>query len=164
MRHDAGDRFQVASAGVDPIAVKPEAIQVMREIGIDISSHRSKSVDEFTDQRFDYVITVCDKANERCPIFPGNTKRIHWSFEDPAAAIEEPDVTVDQAEVPRIVQHDTKLIDLGSGARGGRPNETAAPRKASLPRATAPGQGGVPRLGSLGRRMLHACIDPSAWA
>jgi arsenate reductase (thioredoxin) len=86
LRHDAGDRFEVASAGVNPSAVKPEAIQAMREIGIDIASHRSKSVDEFTKQRFDYVIAVCDNANEQCPLFPGGTKRIHWSFEDPAAA------------------------------------------------------------------------------
>jgi len=58
----------------------------MRELGIDISQHRSKSIDEFVGQPFDYVITVCDNANEQCPIFPANTKRIHWSFEDPAAA------------------------------------------------------------------------------
>jgi len=58
----------------------------MREVGIDISGHRSKSVDEFTGEKFDYVITVCDNANERCPVFPGSTKRIHWSFDDPAAA------------------------------------------------------------------------------
>jgi arsenate reductase len=58
----------------------------MREIGIDISAHRSKSADEFTREEFDYVITVCDNANERCPVFPGRTKRIHWSFDDPAAA------------------------------------------------------------------------------
>ena len=58
----------------------------MREIGIDISSQRSKSVDKFTDEQFDYVITVCDNANEQCPIFPGNTERIHWSFDDPATA------------------------------------------------------------------------------
>ena len=58
----------------------------MRELGIDISHHYSKSVDEFANQEFDYVITVCDNANEQCPIFPGKTKRIHWSFEDPAAA------------------------------------------------------------------------------
>ena len=86
LRHEAGDRFEVASAGVEPTRVRPEAIEVMREIGIDISDHRSKSVDEFTGQEFDYVITVCDNANERCPIFPGNTERIHWSFDDPAAA------------------------------------------------------------------------------
>jgi len=86
LRHLAGDRFDVASAGVAPTQVRPEAIAVMRELGIDISHHRSKSVDEFLGQDFDYVITVCDNANEQCPIFPSNTKRIHWSFEDPAAA------------------------------------------------------------------------------
>jgi arsenate reductase len=85
--HDlAGDRFDVASAGVAPTQVRPEAIAVMREIGIDISQHHSQSVDDFTTQQFAYVITVCDNANEQCPIFPGNTKRLHWSFEDPAAA------------------------------------------------------------------------------
>lgn len=86
VRHFAGDRFEVASAGVSPTQVRPEAIAVMRELGIDISRHRSKSVDEFAGQQFDYVITVCDNANEQCPIFPGNTTRIHWSFDDPAAA------------------------------------------------------------------------------
>jgi arsenate reductase len=85
-RHLAGDRFEVASAGVAPSHVRPEAIEVMRELDIDISGHRSKSVDEFLGQEFDYVITVCDNANEQCPVFPGKTKRIHWSFEDPAAA------------------------------------------------------------------------------
>ena len=85
LRHDEGSRFEVASAGVEPTRVRPEAIEVMREIGIDISDHHSKSVDEFTGQDFDYVITVCDNANERCPIFPGHTERIHWSFDDPAA-------------------------------------------------------------------------------
>ena len=86
LRADAGDRFEVASAGVNPSHVRPEAIEVMREVGIDISGHRSKSVDEFVAQEFDYVITVCDNANEQCPVFPGNTRRIHWSFDDPAAA------------------------------------------------------------------------------
>ena len=86
LRHDGGGKFVVASAGVEPSHVRPQAIEVMREIGIDISGQRSKSVDEFAGQEFDYVITVCDNANERCPVFPGNTQRIHWSFEDPAAA------------------------------------------------------------------------------
>ena len=86
LRHDAGDKFEVESAGVEPSHVRPQAIEAMREIGIDISGHRSKSVDEFAGQEFDYVITVCDNANERCPVFPGKTRRIHWSFEDPAAA------------------------------------------------------------------------------
>jgi arsenate reductase len=86
LRDMAGDRFEVASAGVSPSSVRPEAIEAMKEEGIDISSHTSKSVDAFLDQEFDYVITVCDNANEQCPVFPGNTTRIHWSFEDPAEA------------------------------------------------------------------------------
>ena len=83
LRHDAGDTYEVFSAGTKPTLVRPEAIQVMREVGIDISGHRSKSVDEFEGQNFEYVITVCDNAKESCPIFPAKTKRIHWSIEDP---------------------------------------------------------------------------------
>lgn len=86
LRHIAGDRTEVFSAGVEQSFVRSHAIEAMREVGIDISGHRSKSVDEFAGQEFDYVITVCDNARERCPIFPGKTKRIHWSFDDPAAA------------------------------------------------------------------------------
>jgi arsenate reductase len=86
LRHIAGDRFDGASAGVAPTSVRPEAIEAMREIGIDISEQQSKSVDDFVGGEFDYVITVCDNANEHCPIFPGGTSRIHWSFDDPAAA------------------------------------------------------------------------------
>src|SRR5688572_10403422 len=81
----AGDRIEVASAGVAPTNVKPEAIEAMKEIGIDISNHRSKSIDELITQAFDYVITVCDNANQHCPVFPGACSRIHWSIEDPAA-------------------------------------------------------------------------------
>jgi arsenate reductase len=83
LRHDRGEEFEVHSAGVKPGFVRPEAIEAMREIGIDISSHRSKSVAEYLGQNFDYVITVCDNANETCPAFPGKTRRIHRSFEDP---------------------------------------------------------------------------------
>jgi arsenate reductase len=86
LRHDAGDRFEVFSAGVNPTLVRPEAIAVMREVGIDISTHRSKHVNEFAAQNFDYVLTVCDHARELCPIFPGQTKTIHRSFVDPPAA------------------------------------------------------------------------------
>jgi arsenate reductase len=86
LRHDAGNVYEVFSAGTKPTQVRPEAISVMREVGIDISGHRSKSVDEFAGQGFDYVITVCDNAKESCPVFPVKTKRIHWSIEDPAAA------------------------------------------------------------------------------
>ena len=85
LRHDAGDSFEVSSAGTKPTQVRPEAIAAMREIGIDITGQRSKSVDEFTGQAFDYVITVCDNAKESCPVFPATTKRLHWSLEDPAA-------------------------------------------------------------------------------
>jgi arsenate reductase len=83
LRRDGGEAFEVESAGVKPGSVRPEAIQVMREIGIDISDHRSKSVDEFIGQEFDTVITVCDNAKETCPVFPGKTERVHRNFEDP---------------------------------------------------------------------------------
>jgi arsenate reductase (thioredoxin) len=85
LRHDAGDRFEVSSAGTKPSEVRSEAISVMRELGIDISGHRSKSVDEFAGQPFEYVLTVCDNAQKSCPIFPGKAVVIHQSFEDPAA-------------------------------------------------------------------------------
>jgi arsenate reductase len=85
LRSFGGDRFDVVSAGTKPSAVRPEAIAAMSELGIDISSQRSKHVREFDGQHFDYVITVCDHANESCPIFPDDTERIHWSFPDPAA-------------------------------------------------------------------------------
>ena len=87
LRHFGGDAFCVRSAGINPTKVRPEAIQVMREIGIDISEQFSKSVDRFVGDVFDYVITVCDNANEHCPVFPGRAERIHWSFEDPAEVV-----------------------------------------------------------------------------
>lgn len=95
LRHDGGDGFEVFSAGTRAGFVRPEAIQVMAEIGIDISAHWSKNVDEFAGQEFDYVITVCDHANEICPVFPGKTARIHQSFEDPPA--------------PGVGDHETRL-------------------------------------------------------
>lgn len=84
LRHDGGEAFEAFSAGTKPSHVRPEAITTMLELGIDISSHRSKSVDEMLGQEFDYVITVCDNARESCPVFPAQTKRLHWSFDDPA--------------------------------------------------------------------------------
>ncbi len=86
LRRQGGTRYQVFSAGTNPSVVNPLAIEAMHELGIDISSHRSKSVDEFINDRFDLVITVCDNANQNCPVFPGQATRIHWSFDDPAAA------------------------------------------------------------------------------
>ena len=86
LRHLAGDRFDVFSAGTRPVGLNPNAIKAMSEIGIDISNHRSKAVDEFANQQFDYVFTVCDSAREACPIFPGIGRRLHQDFQDPAAA------------------------------------------------------------------------------
>ena len=85
LKHLAGDRFEVHSAGTRPGSVRPEAIAVMKEIGIDISGNRSKHVDEFGTEAFDYVLTVCDSAARDCPIYPGHANRIHHSFEDPAS-------------------------------------------------------------------------------
>lgn len=85
LRHDAGDRFTVGSAGTRPSTVRPEAIAVMKEVGVDITSHRSKHVNEFAGEDFAYVLTVCDNAKESCPLFFGKAVRLHHSFDDPAA-------------------------------------------------------------------------------
>jgi protein-tyrosine-phosphatase/DNA-binding transcriptional ArsR family regulator len=89
LRYHGGDQVEAFSAGTQVSQVRAEAIQTMADMGIDISHHHSKHLDEFIGQSFDYVITVCDQANETCPIFPGDPKRIHWSFPDPSA-IEDP--------------------------------------------------------------------------
>ncbi|MCC6802147.1 MAG: arsenate reductase ArsC [Anaerolineae bacterium] len=86
LRHLAGERFEVFSAGSKPSVVNPYAIRAMHERGIDISGQRSKHLSEYREQPFDYVITVCDQAAETCPIFPGKAQRVHWSFPDPATA------------------------------------------------------------------------------
>lgn len=101
LKHYGGGRFEVESAGSQPSKVNPIAIQVMEEIGIDISHHRSKHVKEFLGKRFDYEITVCDKANESCPVFPGVLKRLHWSFPDPP---HDKEVTVDRLNEFRRVR------------------------------------------------------------
>jgi arsenate reductase len=85
LRQLAAGRFEVFSAGTKPGTVRQEAVAVMKEIGIDISGHRSKHVNEFAGQLFDYVLTVCDNAKESCPVYPVGTKQVHQSFEDPAA-------------------------------------------------------------------------------
>lgn len=95
LREMGGDKFEVESAGVNPSRVRHEAVEAMREVGIDISGHRSKSADEFVGQDFDYIITVCDNARETCPVFPGHAERIHRSFEDPPApGAADPDTTM----------------------------------------------------------------------
>ena len=86
LRHLAGDRFEVISAGTEATHVRPLAVRAMEELGVDISGQASKTLDRYLGESFDYVITVCDDANEACPVFPGAEKRLHWSFEDPSAA------------------------------------------------------------------------------
>ena len=86
LRHLAGDRFEAYSAGTEATHVRPLAVRAMDEIGIDISGQESKTLNRYLGEPFDYVITVCDEANEACPFFPGAKNRLHWSFEDPAQA------------------------------------------------------------------------------
>ena len=85
LRHMAGDQFDVFSAGTHPKGLHPRSVEVMKELGIDITSHRSKHVEEFARQDFDYVLTVCDNAKESCPVFLGKAAQLHHSFNDPAA-------------------------------------------------------------------------------
>jgi arsenate reductase len=86
LRHLAGDRFEVMSAGTEATHVRPLAVRAMDEVGIDISGQESKTLDRYVGEPFDYVITVCEEANEACPFFPGAAERLHWSLPDPAAA------------------------------------------------------------------------------
>jgi arsenate reductase (thioredoxin) len=86
LRHLAADRFEVASAGTEARGVNPLAVRAMAEIGVDLRGHTSKTLDRFLGERWDYVVTVCDNANESCPVFPGPLTRMHWSFDDPSAA------------------------------------------------------------------------------
>ena len=86
LRHLAGDAFEVFSAGTEKTFVRPLAIKVMQEVGIDISKQESKTLEQYLKDTFDYVITVCDSANESCPYFPGAKQRLHWSFPDPSKA------------------------------------------------------------------------------
>ena len=83
LRHYGSDKFEAESAGTKPSKVNETAIEVMRELGIDISGQRSKNVSEFLGRHFHYIITVCDNAKESCPVFPGNSIRLHWAFPDP---------------------------------------------------------------------------------
>jgi arsenate reductase len=91
LRYLAGDRYDVYSAGTHPLGLNPDAVTAMQELGIDISAQRSKRMDEFVDQAFDYVITVCDRAKDSCPRWPRTGHLVHWSFEDPAASLGPPE-------------------------------------------------------------------------
>jgi arsenate reductase len=86
LRALAGDRYEVASAGTETTRVHPLALRAMAEAGVDLAGHVSKTLDRFVGERWDWVITVCDAANEACPVFPGAARRLHWSFDDPSRA------------------------------------------------------------------------------
>jgi arsenate reductase len=86
LRRLAADRFEVASAGTEARGVNPLAVRAMADIGVDLRGHTSKTLDRFLRERWDYVITVCDNANESCPVFPGHVTRLHWSFDDPSSS------------------------------------------------------------------------------
>jgi len=86
LRHLAGDRFEVMSAGTEATHVRPLAVRAMQELAIDISGQESKTLERYLGEPFDYVVTVCDEANEACPVFPGAKRRLHWSFKDPSQA------------------------------------------------------------------------------
>jgi arsenate reductase len=105
LRSLGDDRFEAHSAGTEATAVRPLAIKVMAELGIDISKHTSKTLDGYITQRFDYVITVCDDANESCPVFPNATHRLHWSLPDPSKATGTED---EQLAVYRRVRNDLR--------------------------------------------------------
>ncbi len=101
LRHLAGDRFEAHSAGTQPKGLAEQTVEVMREIGIDVSGQRSEHVDVYADRPFDYVITVCDSARQACPVFPGGGERIHWDVEDPADTIARGDSPLDAFRAAR---------------------------------------------------------------
>jgi len=93
---DLGDRFRAFSAGTEATAVNPLAVQVLAEIGIDISGHYSKTLDHFADESFDYVITLCGSANEQCPLFFGGVQRVHIGFDDPSQSTGSPEAVLQE--------------------------------------------------------------------
>ena len=105
LRHYGNDKFEVSSAGTQPSKVNETAIQVMKEIGIDISGQKSKDVKQFLGRHFHYVITVCDKADKACPIFPGPAMRLHWFFPDPPHGVEVTDEVLGEFRLIRDMIH-----------------------------------------------------------
>lgn len=106
INHDLGGRFQAQSAGTQPTVVRPQAVRVLAELGIDISAARSKSLDEFTGRSFDHVITLCDGAAGACPVFLGGGRQVHLGFDDPAAAVGDDDAILDEfRRVRDLIRH-----------------------------------------------------------
>ena len=126
LRHLAGDRFEVVSAGTEATFVRPEAIEAMAELGADISGQESKALERYLGEPFDYVVTVCDDANEACPTFPGAKHRLHWSFQRRAPRREQTvtEVPIGPArweELPRSSNCSKKPISRKTGSRATSP-------------------------------------------
>jgi arsenate reductase len=117
LRHLGGGRFDVHSAGTEATLVRPLAIRAMQEVGIDISHHTSKTLQQYLKHTWDYVITVCDAANESCPIFPGGKRRLHWSFPDPSKApgTEEEQLATYRQVCNSIREHIEKFLKKEAG-------------------------------------------------
>jgi arsenate reductase len=116
VNHDLGDRFQAFSAGTEATRVNPLSSQVLAELGIDISGHRSKVLDEFAGETFDYVITLCGSANEQCPLFFGGVERVHIGFDDPSRLPGTPEEVLPEfRRVRDEIRH--KLTDFLTGAQ-----------------------------------------------
>ena len=109
LRRDGGERFEVVSAGVEPRGVHPMTERVLAAAGIDIRGARSKSVAEYLGQPFDYVVTVCDRARESCPYFPGGAETLHWGFDDPAEA--------DGSEAQRLAVFERVMAEIAGRIR-----------------------------------------------
>ena len=120
IRYEADERFEVHSAGTQPVQVRSEAVEVMRELGIDISGHWSKPVAEFVGHEFDFVITVCNRAREECPVFSGAPERLHWPFEDPATFVQGGEERLRAFRSLRDRIHARVMVFLGEGAYGSR--------------------------------------------
>lgn len=118
LRHLAGDEFEVHSAGTEASEVRPLAVRAMSEIGIDISGQASKTLERYLGEQWDHVITVCDDANESCPVFPGAAARTHWSFPDPSKATGTDDerLVAFRAVRDQIIQR-VRLFELAAGRR-----------------------------------------------
>lgn len=120
LRHVAGDRYEAMSAGIEPKGLNPLAVEAMREVGIDISGNQSKDVVTLLGQHIPYVVTVCNHARERCPIFPGAWKFLHWDLDDPAAAsgTQEEKLAVFRRVRDELIRHiDQELVVGAADAR-----------------------------------------------
>jgi len=134
LRHKGGGAFHVSSAGTEPGAVRPLTLRVLQEGGFDTSGLRSKSVDEFLGQRFDYVITVCDQARQSCPVFPGSGESLHWGYEDPSEAggTEEEKLAVYRRVFTQIGNRIAQFVPIAMRSR-------AEASQSETPSATIPG-------------------------